>query len=263
SSTDCMGTLTKTIWDAAAILSVIAGYDPLDATSSKRPTARYEKELGRSYRARIGIPKEFFEGLDKKVAKVVEVALKILEKKGHKLVSISLPHSKYAYSIYAVVQTSEVSSNLARFDGIRYGTGRENFREEAKRRIMIGTHSLSAGYADRYYKQATKGRTLLFRDFDKAFKKVDIIAGPIYPFPPFKHGEREADPLQMYLSDVLTVPANLTGHPGISVPIEFVGNLPNGLQLIAPYFQEKRLFRIGYDVEQELKMYKVKPNLKE
>lgn len=259
SSTDCMGCLTRTIWDSAKILSVISGYDPLDSTSSQKPVGRYEEKLENPYKAKIGIPKEFFTGLDKKVAKVVETSLKILEKKGHTLVHISLPTVPYAYPIYAVVQTSEVSSNLARFDGVRYGFGREKFQDEAKRRIMIGTHSLSSGYADKYYKQAMKGRTLLIKDFYNAFKKVDVIAGPVYPFPPFKHGERETDPLKMYLSDVLTVPANLTGHPAISVPVEFVDNMPNGLQLIAPHFEEARLFRVGYDIEQELPMYKVKP----
>lgn len=262
SSTDCMGVLTKTTWDAAKILSVIAGKDELDSTTSARSVGDYLGMLKKPYKARIGIPKEFFEGLDKKVEKVVKNALEILEKDGHRLINLNLPSVKYAYPIYAVVQTSEVSSNLARFDGVRYGNGRELFQEEAKRRIMIGTHSLSAGYSDRYYKQAMKGRTLLIREFEKAFKSVDLIAGPVYPFPPFKQGERETDPLKMYLSDVLTVPANLTGHPGLSVPIEFVNGLPNGLQLIAPYFEEERMFRVALDIENELEMYKVKPKLK-
>lgn len=262
SSTDSIGLLTQTVWDTAKILSVIAEYDPLDSTSSKQPVEDYTKSLDAKYKAKIGVPEEFFDGLDKKVAEKVENALKVLERKGHTLIPISLPTVKYAYPIYAVVQTSEVSSNLARFDGIRYGNGRNKFQDEAKRRIMIGTHSLSAGYADQYYKQAMKGRTLLIHEFEQAFKKVDLIAGPVYPFVPFKHGEREADPLKMYLSDVLTVPANLTGHPGISVPIEFVDNLPTGFQLIAPFFMEKRLFKVGKDIENEYQMYKVKPRLR-
>jgi len=262
SSTDCMGLLTKRIWDSAKILAVISGHDRLDSTSSDRQVEDYVGSLEENYKATIGVPKEYFEGLDKKVEKVVTNVLSLLRKKGHKLVSVSIPTVKYAYPIYAIVQTSEVSSNLARFDGVRFGYGRSKFQDEAKRRIMIGTHSLSSGYSDKYYKQAMKGRTLLIQDFKKAFKKVDIIAGPVYPFPPFKHGERESDPLKMYLSDVLTVPANLTGHPGISVPIEFIGDLPTGFQLIAPHFGESRLFKVGLDIERELQMYKVRPKLK-
>jgi len=261
SSTDCMGLLTKTVWDSAYILSVIAGYDRLDSTSKEVPVPDYVQEMNKPFKAKIGVPKEFFDGIDSHVSKKVENALSILEKKGHKLVSISLPYVAYAYPIYAVVQTSEVSANLARFDGIRYGNGREYFGDEAKRRIMIGTHSLSSGYADKYYKQAMKGRTLLIKEFEKAYKKIDLIAGPVYPFPAFKHGERETDPLKMYLSDVLTVPANLTGHPSISVPIEFVNGFPTGFQLIAPHFSESRMFKVGLDIEQELQMYKVKPKL--
>ena len=262
SSTDSIGFLTKSIWAAAKSLSVVAGYDYMDATSSKKKTEDYSAGLETKYTAKIGLPKEYFEGLDKETAKVTKNALSILEKKGHKLVEISLPTVPFAYPIYAIIQTAEVSSNLARFDGIRYGSGREKFRDEAKRRIMIGTHSLSTGYADKYYKQASKGRTQLINEFAKAFQSVDVIAGPVYPFAPFKHGERETDPLKMYLSDVLTVPANLTGNPGISVPIEFARDLPSGIQLIAPHFKEKRLFKVGYQIEQELNIYKKSPNLK-
>ena len=261
SSTDCMGLLTRNVWDSAYILSVIAGYDPLDSTSKDVPVPDYAKEMSKPFKARIGVPKEFFDGIDSQVSEKVQTALTILKNKGHKLIPVSIPYVKYAYPIYAVVQTSEVSANLARFDGIRYGNGREIFGDEAKRRIMIGTHSLSSGYADKYYKQALKGRTLLIADFERVFNSVDLIAGPVYPFRPFKHGEREADPLKMYLSDVLTVPANLTGHPGISVPIEFVNGFPTGFQLIAPHFSESRMFKVGLDIEQELQMFKVKPKL--
>lgn len=263
SSTDSIGHLTRTIWDSAYILSITAGHDPLDATSSDSPVDKYYEGLESLPKMKIGIPKEFFDGLDTSVAIVVERALAILKKKGHKLIEISLPTVGYAYPIYVVVQASEVSSNLARYDGIRYGSTREKFQDEAKRRIMIGTHSLSSGYADKYYKQATKGRALLIDEFKDAFRQVDVIAGPVYPFPPFKHGEREGDPLKMYLSDVLTVAANLTGNPGISVPIEFVHGLPNGLQIIAPNFEEKRLFGLGSILEAELGMYKVIPKLRQ
>ena len=263
STTDSIGHLTKRVWDSAAILSVTAGNDPLDATSSTEPVQQYHERLADKGRVKIGIPKEFFEGLETKLVTKVLQALDVLKARGHRLIEISLPNVKYAYAIYCVTVSSEVSSNLARFDGIRYGFPRQGFQDEAKRRIMIGTHSLSAGYADQYYKRAIAGRTLLIREFEEAFQKVDLIAGPVFPFPPFKHGEREKDPLKMYLSDVLTVPANLTGHPAISVPIGFVDNLPNGLQLIAPHFSETRLFRVSLEVEQELRMYERKPRLKQ
>lgn len=261
SSTDSIAHLTRTIWDSAYLLSVVAGHDPLDATSSEEKKENYHQLLEPKKKVRVGIPKEYFQGLDKEVEKSVMNALMILEKNGYKLKEISLPHAKYAYPIYCLVVFSEVSSNLARYDGVRFGFSRRKFKDEARRRIMIGTHSLSAGYADKYYKLASKGRTLLIEDFRKAFNEVDVIAGPVYPFLPFKHNEREKDPLLMYLSDVLTVTANLTGNPGISVPIEFSSGLPNGLQLIAPHFKEKRLFQTGLVVERELDIYKKKPKL--
>ena len=261
SSTDSIGHLTKTVWDSASVLSVTAGFDPLDATSSQEPVEAYQQKLKPNLKWTIGVPKEFMIGLDSKVHDATNRALHVLQKNGHIIKKISLPTIKYAYPIYAIVQSSEVSSNLARFDGVRYGNDRSTFQDEARRRIMIGTHSLSAGYAARYYKQAMKGRTILIKEFNKAFSEVDIIAGPVYPFKPFKIGERENDPLQMYLSDVLTVPANLTGHPAVSVPIEFVDGLPNGLQIIAPHFQESRMFSVAQEVEDEYRMYTHKPKL--
>ncbi|KKQ42075.1 MAG: Glutamyl-tRNA(Gln) amidotransferase subunit A [Microgenomates group bacterium GW2011_GWC1_37_8] len=263
SSTDSIGHLTRTIWDSAYVLKITAGKDPYDATTGASTVPDYIKLLEKPYKARIGIPKEYFDGLDKGIDTSVRKALKILENKGHQLIEISLPHAKYAYPIYCVTVFSEISSNLNRYDGIRYGNGRDKFQDEPRRRIMIGTHSLSTGYADKYYKQAAKGRTLLIKDYNQAFEKVDLIAAAVFPFPPFKHKEREIDPLKMYLSDVLTVTANLTGTPGISVPIEFVNGLPNGLHLIAPHFMEERIFRVGLDVENEFEMYKVSPKLEE
>lgn len=262
SSTDSIGHLTRTIWDSAYVLSITAGRDEYDATSSFTKPDQYHELLEVKEKLTIGLPKEFFEGLNKKLAKIVMTAVKILGKQGHKIIEVSIPTIKYAYPIYAVLQTSEVSSNLAKFDGIRYGNGREKFQDEAKRRIMIGTHSLSSGYADKYYIQAAKGRTLLINDFERAFAKADVLVGPVYPFAPFKHGEREKDPLQMYLSDVLTVPANLTGHPGISVPIEFMDKMPTGFQIIGKHFQEKTIFQVAQIIERELMMYKIKPQLK-
>lgn len=261
SSTDSIAHLTRTIWDSAYVLSVVAGHDPLDATSSTHMVEQYHEGLSRPYKATLGIPKQYFEGLNRGVEKSIWNALKTLQKKGHRLVDISLPHAKYAYPAYCITVSSEISSNLARYDGIRYGFPRDRFQDEARRRIMIGTHSLSTGYANQYYKKAAKVRTLLIQDYQKVFRTVDLIAAPVYPFTPFKHQERELDPLKMYLSDILTVTANLTGYPGISVPVEFVNGLPNGLQLIAPPFEESRLFRVGNDVESELGMYKISPKL--
>lgn len=262
SSTDSMGVLTKSVWDAARCLSVMAGFDPLDATSANRPVEPYPELIATKRQFSIGIADEYFTGLDSQIANSVLTTLHRLEKKGHQLVKISLPIVKYAYPIYCLITFPEISSNLARFDGIRYGNGRDKFADEPRRRMMIGVHALSAGYQDRYYKQAAKARTFLIRDFTQAFKQVDIIAGAVFPFPPFKHGDREIDPLKMYLSDVLTVPANLTGSPAISVPTEFVAGLPNGLQLIAPPFGETSLFQLAYQVEQEHQMYRVKPKLR-
>ncbi len=263
SSTDSIGHLTRTVWDSAYILSITAGKDSNDATTPDVPVAQYHETIYSGRKMKIGIPKEYFEGLDKGVEKSVRSALKILENKGHKIVQISLPLAKFSYPVYCITAFSEISSNLSRYDGIRYGNDRTNFADEARRRIIIGTHSLSSGYADKYYKQAVKGRILLMKDYEKAFEKVDIIAAAVYPFPPFNIGEREINPLQMYLSDVLTVTANLTGIPGLSVPAEFVYGLPNGLHLLAPRFQEQRLFQVAQIVEDELEMYKIAPKLKE
>lgn len=262
SSTDSMGPLSKTVWSTAKFLSVMAGHDPLDATTSKLPVPTYHHQLKTSKKFTIGLIKEFFEGLDNKFISTIETALKKLEKKGHKLKQVSIPSVKFAYPMYCLTVFAEIASNLARFDGIRYGNGRDKFANEPKRRIMIGTHSASAGYADRYYKKAMRARELLTYDFIKAFKSVDVLSGPVFPFPPFKHGERETSPLKMYLSDVLTVPANLTGNPAISVPIEFVNNLPNGLQFICKHFDEQTMFQLAYQVEQEYQMFKVRPKLK-
>lgn len=261
SSTDSMGPLTKTVWAAANFLSIMSGYDPLDATSSKLPIPNYHQKLKTSKKFTIGLIKEYFEGLDQKFVSAAETAIKKLEKKGHRLKQISIPEVKYAYPMYCLTVFAEIASNLSRFDGIRYGDSRKKFADEAKRRIMIGTHSASAGYANRYYKKAMQARSMLTYEFKKAFEKVDALTGPVFPFPPFKHGERESDPLKMYLSDILTVPANLTGNPALSVPIEFVNGLPNGLQLITPHFDELSMFQLAYQVEQEYQMYKVRPKL--
>lgn len=261
SSMDCMGTLTKTVWDAAFFLKIIAGFDPLDATSSKNEVLDYVQQLNEETSLKIGVPKEYFEGLDSGVEKTTREAIKMLQTKGHSIVEISLPRVRYAYPTYALTTFPEISSNLARFDGVRYGGERSLFGDEAKRRIMIGTHAAASGYRGKYYDHAMKIRTMLTADFVEALTSVDVLVGPVFPFPPFHHGEREIDPLQMYLSDVLTVPANLTGHPAISVPIPFVDGLPNGLQIIARHFDEVTMLRLAYQVEREYQMYTVRPKL--
>lgn len=262
SSTDSMGTLTKTVWDTAYCLSIIAGHDSFDQTSSTLPVESYHQALTTKWNGKVGIIKEFFEGLDPELATATMNAIRVIERQGNKIVEISLPNVKYAYPMYCLSTFSEISSNLARFDGVRYGNDRGFFADEPRRRMMIGTHSLSTGYRGKFYDKAMKARAILTKDFIQAFEKVDIIAGPVFPFPPFKHGEREIDPLKMYLSDVLTVPASITGQPALSVPIEFVKKLPNGLQLIAPHFGESTLFKVAKIVEEEYQMYKKLPNLK-
>lgn len=264
SSTDSIGHLTKTVWDNARVLSATAGFDPLDATSSKERVPHYEEMLNGDVKGvKIGVPKEYFaEGVDQSVKRLCLEALEIFKKFGCRLVEISLPHTKYAYPIYGVICSSEISSNLARYDGVRYGLERKMFGDEAKRRIMIGTHSLSAGYTDKCYHQALKGRSLLIRDFIEAYKKVDVVACPVWPFPPFKFEERSIDPLKMYLADVFTVTANLTGNPSLSVPVGFApGKLPVGIQIVGPNFREDLLYQVGYAYEQETQWHKIRPKI--
>ncbi len=261
SSTDSIGTLTKTVWDTAYFLKIIAGYDPYDATSSQIEVPDYAALLHDTRRIKIGVPKEYFEGLNPGVEKATREAIAVLKKKGHQIIELSLSRLSYAYPMYALTTFTEIASNLGRFDGVRYGNSRQKFGDEPKRRIMIGTHSASAGYRGKYYDQAMKARTMLTQNFVEAFKDVDVIAGPVFPFPPFKHKERDIDPLKMYLSDVLTVSANLTGHPALSVPVKFVNNLPNGLQLIAKHFDEATLLSVAQEIEEEYQMYKVRPTL--
>jgi aspartyl-tRNA(Asn)/glutamyl-tRNA(Gln) amidotransferase subunit A len=247
SSLDHIGPLTTTVKDAAIMLKTIAGRDPMDATSADIAVPDYVKELEKPVRGlRIGVPKEYFgEGLDAEVRNAVEVAIQKLAQLGCEVVPISLPHTKYAVPTYYVVATAEASSNLARFDGVRYGyrakdartlsemyrkTRDQGFGAEVKRRIMLGTYVLSAGYYDAYYLKAQKVRTLLARDFEEAFKKVDAIVTPTCPTPAFKLGEKVDDPLAMYLADIYTVTADLVGIPGISIPCgESKEKLPIGL----------------------------------
>jgi aspartyl-tRNA(Asn)/glutamyl-tRNA(Gln) amidotransferase subunit A len=268
SSLDHIGALTRTVKDAAIVLKTIAGRDPMDATSADVPVPDYVAELEKPVRGlRIGVPKEYFgEGLDVEVRNAVEAAIQKLAQLGCEVVPISLPHTKYAVPTYYVVATAEASSNLARFDGVRYGyraqdartlsemyrkTRNQGFGAEVKRRIMLGTYVLSAGYYDAYYLKAQKVRTLLARDFEEAFKKVDAIVTPTCPTTAFKLGEKVDDPLAMYLADIYTVTADLVGIPGISVPCgESKEKLPIGLQILGKHFDESTILRLAHRVEQ-------------
>jgi aspartyl-tRNA(Asn)/glutamyl-tRNA(Gln) amidotransferase subunit A len=238
SSLDSIGHFTKTVEDSAIFLGVTAGRDLMDATTPEENVDDYCKDLNKEIKGlKIGVPKEYFmEGLDPKIKAKVESAIKFYEKEGAEIVNISLPHTEYAIACYYIIQPSEVSSNLARYDGVS---------DEAKRRIMLGTFTLSAGYYDSYYKKAMKVRTLIKKDFEKAFEKVDVIISPVSPTLPWKIGDKVNDPLKMYLSDIFTVTTNLAGIPGLSVPIGFEAGLPVGMQILGPKFSEKLLFQFG------------------
>lgn len=268
SSLDTIGPLAKTVSDIALILNVIAGPDPYDSTTPPQPVPDYTKNLGQPIKGlKIGVPQEYFgEGLDPEVKEIVWEAIRQLEKQGAVIKEISLPCTKYAVAVYYIVMPAELSANLARYDGIRFGPrpkdeGKDlfdyycaarsvGFGDEIKRRIMLGTYALSAGYYDAYYLKAQKVRTLIIRDFEKAFQEVDVMATPVSPFPAYKIGEKIGDPLAMYLADALTIPPSIAGIPGLSVPCGFTkGNLPVGLQLLAPQFQEEKVLQAGYVYE--------------
>ena len=267
SSLDHVGPFANTVKDAALLLRTIAGRDPMDSTSADIPVPDYVAELERPVKGlRVGVAKEYFgSGLDPEVRAAVEAAIQKLAELGCEIVPVSLPHTEYAIPTYYIVATAEASSNLARYDGVRYGfrakanTLSEMYRRsrdggfgmEVKRRIMLGTYALSAGYYDAYYLKAQKVRTLLTRDFDLAFKQVDVIAAPTAPTPAFKLGEKVNDPLAMYLADIYTVTANLAGIPGISVPCgESHEKLPIGLQLFGRHFDEATVLRVAAAYEQ-------------
>jgi aspartyl-tRNA(Asn)/glutamyl-tRNA(Gln) amidotransferase subunit A len=268
SSLDHIGPLTKSVKDAAIVLRTIAGRDPMDATSADIPAPDYVAELEKPIRGlKLGVAKEYFgEGLDGEVRKAVEAAVQKLAGLGCEIVEVSLPHTQYAIPAYYIVATAEASANLARFDGVRYGfraedartlsemyrrTRDQGFGAEVKRRIMLGTYALSAGYYDAYYLKAQKVRTLLTRDFENAFRKVDAIVTPTSPTPAFKLGEKVDDPLAMYLADIYTVTADLAGIPGISVPCgETSEKLPIGLQILGKHFDEATILRVAHNYEQ-------------
>jgi len=263
SSLDHIGPLTKTVKDAAIVLRTMAGRDPMDSTSAELPVPDYVAELEKAVRGlKIGVAKEYLgEGLDPEVRKAIEAAIQKLARQGCEIVDVSLPHTKYAIPTYYIVATAEASSNLARFDGVRYGyrakdartlsemyrrSRDQGFGAEVKRRIMLGTYALSAGYYDAYYLKAQRVRTLLTRDFEEAFKKVDAIVAPVSPTAAFKLGEKVDDPLAMYLADIYTVTADLAGIPGISVPCgETKEKLPIGLQILGRHFDESTILRVA------------------
>ncbi|MBU9889577.1 MAG: Asp-tRNA(Asn)/Glu-tRNA(Gln) amidotransferase subunit GatA, partial [Candidatus Omnitrophica bacterium] len=278
SSFDQIGPLTKTVEDAAILTNIISGHDPKDSTSAPQAVPDFTQALKRDVKSlRIGLPKEYFiEGIDPEVEKSVREAAEIYKKMGATIKTISLPHTEYSVAVYYIVAVAEASSNLGRFDGVQYGlrvpskdlrdmyfeTRDQGFGEEAKRRILLGTFVLSAGYYEAYYLKGQKVRTLIRQDFEKAFREVDLILSPTSPTPAFKIGEKTADPLAMYLSDIFTIPANHAGIPAMSVPCGFTASgLPIGMQLMARPFDEAALFRAGYAFEQETGFYKTKPKL--
>ncbi|MHB8535788.1 MAG: Asp-tRNA(Asn)/Glu-tRNA(Gln) amidotransferase subunit GatA [Sulfuricaulis sp.] len=277
SSLDQGGPMARTAEDAALMLNVMAGFDPRDSTSVDEPVPDYTRTLGQDIKGlRIGLPKEYFsKGLSAEVAKVIEAAIAEYKKLGAQVVEVSLPNSQLAIPCYYVLAPAEASSNLSRFDGARYGyrakdytdlldmyckTRAEGFGAEVKRRIMIGTYALSAGYYDAYYLKAQQLRRLIAEDFRKAFETCDVIMGPTTPTTAFKIGEKSADPVAMYLSDIYTISVNLAGLPGMSIPAGFAPDgLPVGLQLIGQYFNESRLLNIAHRYQQVTDWHKRMP----
>ncbi|MBI5621810.1 Asp-tRNA(Asn)/Glu-tRNA(Gln) amidotransferase subunit GatA [Candidatus Falkowbacteria bacterium] len=279
SSLDTVGPMSKTVWDAAAIMETIAGHDPLDSTTFDKPIPQYTREIERDIKGlTVGLPREYFaEGLDDESRKIIATAIKQLEELGVEIVEVSLPHTKYAIAVYYIVVPSEDSANLSRLDGIRYGvrssqakdlfetytfSRRDGFPEEVKRRIMIGTFALSHGYYDAYYTQASKVRTLIKQDFTGVFAKVDALLTPVSPFPPFDLGAKVDDPLAMYLADIYMVPVSLAGVCGLSVPCGFTADhLPVGMQLVGPALGEDVVLRLGHQYQQVTDWHTRKPSL--
>lgn len=269
SSLDHIGPIARTVEDAARLFAVIEGKDERDATSvDRQPTDLETVRSGNVRGLRVGVPKEYFlPGMDEQVEAAVRNAAEVLKKEGAVVSEISLPHTEYALAVYYLLQPAEASANLARYDGIRYGkraakpahlidlygkTRDQGFGDEVKRRIMLGTYALSAGYYDAYYLKAQRVRTLIRRDFTAAFENVDCILAPTSPSLPFKLGERFSDPITMYLSDIFTVPANIAGIPGISIPVGSPDRLPIGAQLMGPLWSETTMFAVARALERGL-----------
>jgi aspartyl-tRNA(Asn)/glutamyl-tRNA(Gln) amidotransferase subunit A len=276
SSLDQIGPLARDVEDAALVLGAVAGHDPLDSTSVDVPVPDYRAYLGRGIEGlKVGIPSEYFiDGLDPEVEAAVRAAVTVLETLGARAQPVSLPHTEYGVAAYYLIAPAEASSNLARYDGVKYGlrvprardlvdmyskTRAAGFGAEVKRRVMLGTYALSAGYYDAYYGKAQRVRTLVRRDFDRAFEQVDVIAAPTTPGAAFKFGEKE-DPLQMYLNDVFTIPGNLSGLPGVSLPTGFtMSGLPIGLQLLGRAFEEAGLLRVAHAYERATEWHRRRP----
>ncbi|MFC0302172.1 Asp-tRNA(Asn)/Glu-tRNA(Gln) amidotransferase subunit GatA [Virgibacillus soli] len=279
SSLDQIGPITRTVEDNARVLEVISGHDKMDSTSGDVEVPTYTDALtGDVTGLKIAVPKEYLgEGVHPEVKEAVLEALKTYESMGATWEEVSLPHSKYAVATYYLLSSSEASANLARFDGVRYGVRSENaknmldmfkqsrsegFGEEVKRRIMLGTFALSSGYYDAYYKKAQQVRTLIKQDFDSIFEKYDVVIGPTNPTTAFKIGERIDDPLTMYVNDILTIPVNLAGVPGISIPCGFSSEgLPIGLQIIGKHFDESTVYRVAHAYEQKTDYHKQQPQI--
>ncbi|MDP2931842.1 MAG: Asp-tRNA(Asn)/Glu-tRNA(Gln) amidotransferase subunit GatA [Chloroflexota bacterium] len=278
SSLDQIGPITQDVTDCALVMNAIASYDERDSTSVPNPTPDYTRCLTADIKGlHLGVPKEYFvAGMQAEVGTAIKVAIKKLEELGAIIEEVSLPHTPYALAVYYIIAPSEASANLARYDGVKYGysyletdnmwqameqTRERGFGPEVKRRIMLGTYALSAGYYDAYYLKAQKVRTLIRQEFDRVFEKFDALVTPTSPTVPFKIGEKTADPLQMYLSDVCTLPINIAGVPAISIPAGFAGGLPVGMQIIGKPFSEETLLRVAYAYEQATEWHKKRPSL--
>ena len=280
SSLDQIGPLTKTVADTATLLNVISGKDPRDSTSADVPPPDFTQALKKDVQGmKLGIPKEYFTGgINPDVEKVIQDGIRTLESLGMKTVEVSLPHLDYAVATYYIIACAEASTNLSRFDGVKYGyrtdktdslvsmyenTREEGFGEEVKRRIILGTFVLSSGYYDAYYLKGQKVRTLIKQDFENALNQCDVIASPVAPYPAFKLGEKLDDPLQMYLADIYTISANLAGIPAMSIPCGFTSteNLPVGLQLMGKHFDESSLITVGHKFQQATDFHSKEPSL--
>ncbi len=277
SSLDQIGPITKDVTDCALLMNEICGYDPKDSTSVDRPVPDYTQSLRPDLDGFVaGIPREYYvDGIDKEVAEAVDQAIRVIEDLGARCIEVSVPHTEYAVATYYLIAPAEASSNLARYDGVKYGlrdnaaggltemyqnTRSKGFGAEVQRRIIIGTYALSAGYYDAYYGKASQVRTLIMEDFKQAFEMCDVLLTPVAPTPAFKLGEKLDDPLAMYLSDIFTLPASLAGIPGVSVPCGFSSNgLPIGMQILAKHFDEEKLIRVAYNFEQATDYHKRKP----
>jgi aspartyl-tRNA(Asn)/glutamyl-tRNA(Gln) amidotransferase subunit A len=272
SSLDQVGPLCRSVTDCALMMNVISGFDPMDSTSVQKEVPDYSSALLDGLAGlKIGVPREYFTaGLDSEVDNIVRNGIEVLKERGAEIVEVTLPHTEYCVAVYYLIAPSEASSNLARYDGVHYGyrdreaetlfdmykgTRSKGFGSEVKRRILIGTYALSSGYYDAYYKKASQVRTLILNDFKTAFQTCDVIISPVTPTPAWRIGENTDDPLSVYLSDILTLSANLAGIPGMSVPGGFTeAGLPVGVQLQGPHFQEEKLLKVGFNLERGLQL---------